>query len=294
MCKNQGIVPRVAFEQLWSAFNKLGFRRGHFLVLKGYIDESYNKRVFTLSAILGAGLDWAWFASRWKKCIAAKNKVLKAQGRPQISRFHASDCESRRGEFEGWTVSEQIEFIKGLIAVFRTGRRPRFITAYTMPLESFAKEFPKDARSPLKPCYALLIKYLMIEVADQYEKAKGRGEVRPISIALIHDRSSYDATILRAFNQFVGDETFGGRAYFSSITPLGWENCIPLQAADLVAYENMKEADRIVAQDRRDRRKSLAALLDLPSLGGRTIRFTGDSVHNLRVAVEEKRRMESP
>jgi len=48
---------------------------------------------------------------------------------------------------------------------------------------------------------------------------------------------------------------------------MSWEDCVPLRAADLVAYENFKESQRKLVPRRR--RKSLELLLDLDSFGGR-------------------------
>jgi hypothetical protein len=47
---------------------------------------------------------------------------------------------------------------------------------------------------------------------------------------------------------------------------MSWEQCIPLQQADLLAYENYKESRRGVSL--RDRRKSLDWILERGQLGG--------------------------
>ena len=259
------------------------------MLLKGYIEESYNERMFTLSAVLATGLNWAWFESHWKKRIAAKNKALKREGRPEISRFHASDLSNLKGEFQGWTTDEQIAFMQDLIGVFRKSKY-MIISAYSLPLDVFVAEFPEWKRKVLPYSYSILLKFLMLEIATEYERARIIGSVRPVHIALTHDRSSCDAVLLRAFNQMLGDQGFEGRKYFSSIAPLAWEQCIPLQAADFLAYEHMKDADRKATGSTRQQRKSLAALLDLPSLGGRTRRFDVQSLHKLRLSLERGKR----
>jgi len=59
---------------------------------------------------------------------------------------------------------------------------------------------------------------------------------------------------------------------FTSIMPIGWEDWVPLQPTDLVAYENFKDSMR--KKNPRDRRKALDALVNLDSFGGRA-RFMG-------------------
>jgi len=96
--------------------------------------------------------------------------------------------------------------------------------------------------------------------------------------------------LLDAFNKMLDDKEFKGREYFSSITPLAWDQCIPLQAADFLSYENMKDSDRQATGTPRPKRKSLAALLDLSSLGGGTRRFDAKTIREMREIVERERK----
>jgi len=205
-----------------------------------------------------------------------------------ISRVHASDLSNRKGEFEGWTTEEQIDFTKDLIGVFGKAHH-LFITAYSMPLDLFMAEFPESKNKVLPYCYAILLKFLMFETVDMYDSTKAQGDVRPVNIALMHDRSSYDAVLLDTFNKMLADKGFEGRKYFSSITPLAWDQCIPLQAADFLAYENMKDSDRQATGSPRPKRKSLEALLSLSSLGGGTRRFDAETIRNMREYTERER-----
>ena len=54
-------------------------------------------------------------------------------------------------------------------------------------------------------------------------------------IALIHDRSAHDAVLLQAFRHMKNDGTLIHRKRFTTIAPMGWEDCILLQPADLLA-----------------------------------------------------------
>ena len=51
-----------------------------------------------------------------------------------------------------------------------------------------------------------------------------------------------------------------------AIEPKSWSNCTLLQPTDLLAYENFKEAMRIL--DPRPRRRSLELLIECNTLGG--------------------------
>lgn len=98
------------------------------MLIKGYIDESYGMdnddpktAIFTLSCAMSNIKGWAAIESSWKKCLAAKNKSLKLQGRPPISRYHAADCSGFHGEFSDWSKDEQIAFVKDLLASLTRG-----------------------------------------------------------------------------------------------------------------------------------------------------------------------------
>lgn len=68
------------------------------------------------------------------------------------------------------------------------------------------------------------------------------------------------------------DSTFKYRNRFASLTSEAWEDCLSLQPADLIAYENFKESMR--AHTHRDRRGSLAAIVELDAVSGRSRGFT--------------------
>jgi hypothetical protein len=91
------------------------------VLFRGYIDESYGgaEDAFALSCLIAKGKDWNEMVRAWKLHLATVNKRLKKEGRPLISRYHTSDCSNRRGEFEGWTTQEQIDFSIGLFGIFK-------------------------------------------------------------------------------------------------------------------------------------------------------------------------------
>ena len=244
-------------------------------MLAAYVDESGNDDLFTLSCLVADYQAWVWFEFEWKQCLDDKNAQLVASGRTPISRYHAAEASSRVGEFEGWEPQEVSEFFTRLLSVFR--KEVTNTVAYTLSLADFVAEFPESADDPKKPCYGLLLKYLMIEIGNNI---LAREDWQLASI--IHDRTKgYNQVLLDAFDAMLNDETFKYRNRFSSITPMSWEHCIPLQPADIVAYENFKEVER--HYQNRDRRKSLTALLDLQhTFGGKCIELQREGIRDIK------------
>jgi hypothetical protein len=255
------------------------------MILIGYIDESYNHHFFTLSCLLARPQDWMWMQSAWRKVLRDKNKELKRAGRPLISRFHAADCSSRKGEFDGWDVDEQIAFVKHLLSIFINHMSS--MVAWTIPIDDFKTVFHEHQKDPLPQMYGVLTKFVMGQTVHEIESQGYKGAIERVKISFVHDRNSYDSHIHGAFDQLKHDPNFRGRESFTTVTSVGWESCIPLQAADLIAYEAFKDAAGRVAG--RSRRRSFASILDSRSFGGRSKSFTLEALQDLRKSMESSK-----
>jgi hypothetical protein len=259
------------------------------VILKGYIDESYGPperpKFFTLACTLSDMNEWPKIESAWKKCLAAKNKRLAAQGRKTLSRYHATDCANRRNEFKGWTVEEQIEFTKTLLAIFK--RHWVNVIAYTMPMEAFYEEFPECADDPFPSCYSL-IKILMVEIVDQIERARRKHRrIRKADIVLFYERNAYGGVLQSSFDVAMNDPTFTGKEFFKTIAAVGWEDCTAIQVADLMAYDSFKDAQQGWAG--KPHRRTIEFLLNTRVFSGRSRTFKADAYKHLRKVIEEGR-----
>jgi hypothetical protein len=277
----------VRLDELLAAFCD-NSRRNIFVILRGYFDESYrlnsDPKVFTLSCPMSSPTGWLEIERGWKLCLNAKNRELKTYGRKELSRYHAADCSSLTNEFKGWSVPEQIEFCKQLFATLNRGRAWVNVISYSLPINDFIQELSIEG-DPLRYCYREMVKFVMLEIAAQHRDAqKKHGSLKEISFVLFHERCGYDEEYLGAFNKMLADETFAGRYLFRTIAPLGWEDCIPLQPADMMAYEAFKEAERKFTG--RKRRKSLEILLDSKGIGGRAKQFDVENLKEWRDILE--------
>ena len=270
----------VPVRELWSSFGHRTFDRNLFMVLTGYIDEGFNDEWFTLSCLVGWGSQWTWIELAFQNLLDKTNAALQAQGRATISRYHATDCSNKKREFRGWSDAEQIEFTKKIVEIFR--KHPLAIVAFSLNLKELVEEIPETKPNPQGFAYVLLLYHLMFEIGTLI---LSRPEYVKDKIALIHERSDHDSALLEAFNQMKDDDTFQYRDRFTTIASMGWEDCIPLQLADFLAYENFKEAQGKAAN--RSRRKSLQALLDLTSFAGRAKQLGRDWMQQYKKVFDE-------
>jgi hypothetical protein len=257
------------------------------MLVVGYIDESFNNKLFTLSCILTTPAKWTDIEMRWKAVLRQTNKALRKQERQEISRYHAADCSFCKGEFTGWTVDEQIHFSKKLIAIIKYNMST--VMAYSMPLDDFVAVYPERSENAEKEMYGLLLKFMMAQIIHDIGNQAG-GPLRPFRIALVHDRSSRDGDMVAAFNQMKEDAAFRGREHFTTIAARGWEDCIPLQAADLLAYETFKDAANRISPKPRPRRRSFESLFEPNTqFGGHSLSFNRKSVEMLREIQDRKK-----
>jgi hypothetical protein len=264
-------------------FIPLSVRKSVFVIFRGYIDESgiHNNTLFALSCLIATGKSWYEMERSWKLCLDSKNRQLKKVGRRVIRRYHASDCNSRHKDFEGWTCDEQIAFFRELLGTFKRTKGVHAV-GYALNLDELCEVFP-ETTDRLDAAYYMLTKFVMQTIGDDF---RDLGEGACAKVTLFHDRTAngqYDGTILRAFNDQIKDTHFPHAGFFTTISPLGWEDCVALQPADLVAFESCR-----YAAQKDHRRKSFEAMLDLPEFGVHIKMFTKEILQRMRRHLEEQ------
>jgi hypothetical protein len=248
------------------------------LVLTGYMDESYDSKVFSLSCVFTSGGHWWYLANDWQKVIDKKNQSLDRAGRKPISRYHASDCSTRNGEFRDWSIPECVEFAKELFDVLR--KYPLNNVGFSLALAELKEEIPEAAKHEAAFGYAIMLKYALREIGNFVATRQKKGT----KITLFHDRCDYGAVILQSFQSMLKRQDFGFSKQFTTIASIGWEECVPLQPTDLIAYENFKESERHYAG--RKRRRSLDAILSMKQFGGSLTHLDRDTLRKLKANID--------
>jgi hypothetical protein len=112
--------------------------------------------------------------------------------------------------------------------------------AVVAQLGDFISGYPHQKELRHKGCYFFCMMALFILISDWIAERMADEQV-----AVIYDRGKLSEwAALKAFASMKADSGWDSRKYFLSATPRGWEECIPLQAADLLAYEGYKVVDR--------------------------------------------------
>ena len=88
-------------------------------MMTGYFDESANDRTVLVGGWIANDLLWERVTRLWTDRIAFENRISTKKGLPELSRYHAAECASRRGEFTGWTTERQVRLVKRFQDILR-------------------------------------------------------------------------------------------------------------------------------------------------------------------------------
>lgn len=165
----------------------------------------------------------------WKKWTVAWN-VAK---RP-IKVYHATDLESGRREFEGWTEDQKSELVKKLLPVIVDAEIRGIVIGIHMAAFSSAMKDRPDLReifpSPYAACFQWAIQMLL-----DFKRQVGNRE----KLAIVHEVNDFRGEIDAAFNvlqkYYDPDRTLARAVQFAAK-----EEQVPLQAADILAFESNK------------------------------------------------------
>jgi hypothetical protein len=218
------------------------------MLLKFYADESYNNRTFNFGGWLGEESEWNRLESQWRKRIEHEKRK-----HGKLARYHASDCASLLQDYQGWSVAEQIQHTQKFQAII--ARRNLIAICSGVDLAALPRVFTGDAEDPLRGAYDLTVRHLMMMIRASVKRGQGH------RVTIIHDQTTgYNGVISDAFYRFLEEAGDRYKELFVTIAPMKWQDCVPLQPADMIAFDTFKLLDGTVHSSARMRR-SLQALL---------------------------------
>lgn len=210
------------------------------VMLKIYMDESGThdgSPVVSVSAYSARPKTWQEFTKRWN--------VAK---RP-IGVFHSTDCEALRSEFKGWSAEQRNELVARLLPTLDYADIRGIAVAINM--NDFNAVAGKNDlfKRAFGSAYATCFQMAVHAVFDEVERIGIQDQ-----IAFFHEDNDYEAEALSAFN-FAKSKRKRHKSKVS-ITFAPKDKFVPLQAADVLAFESNKRA----RNQSRPARRSLTAM----------------------------------
>ena len=207
---------------------------GWIAVLKVYLDESGTHEgspVITVGAYIARPKQWEAFTKAWRRAI-----------RP-IEVYHAADAANCHGEFEGWTSGAVAKLAARALPLIP--KHTNFAMAAGINLRDYEAALKGKAhlRRFLGEPYGACLQWTLSAIL-RTKAVEGNRE----QIAFFHEENDYAAEAIQAF-QYV-TETWSGsdRVSFAFGSK---KKYVPLQAADIYAYETNKRLRNPTTPNRR-------------------------------------------
>lgn len=217
-----------------------------------YLDESADakkEKIFVVAGWLGKADVWADFIPRWSDRIQ----------REGLKSFHMTDCEARRQQFAGWDLQRKDQLVRDLTriidetditacaAALGPHEFKRVVAKYPVMQDEF---WSGDAYFYLFTACALSVVHLIKEHPDT------------VSAAFVFDQQEKIAhKMLEGFRQMKNSKAIPEQAKrLGSLTFVSRELAVPLQAADLLAYEIRKFYENRMLHPDRVPRKAIMAM----------------------------------
>jgi hypothetical protein len=224
---------------------------GYLAVIRGYFDESYkDRRVYAIGGYVGRDRYWQAVSKRWKRRRLEDG----------VRCFHATDCENGLGEFEGRTSEQRTQLKRDLIQIVSDEKMIEGFGSAVI-IEDFNKVRGSSERakrvlgsSPYFLCFQMIIG----DVCEALEKGGANPGIRVAYI--FEEQEEYSGRAKRLYDQFRRTNlTYAPR--MGSLTYASKGAFIPLEIADKLAYETMKEILNNKYDRTRPRRKSMERML---------------------------------
>ena len=207
------------------------------VMVEAYCDHSFtgtgDTRTVTLAAVVASGPNWLRFSDAWNAAMergGARGKIL-----------HMADLVSGHGDFPGWQdVEKQTALFKRLVPVVRDGISWGFVYSLQIaPWEEYAHII-----QPTDPKHAVLpVSFVFQAVLERIVEATKPRPEEPLHCYMEED-SLAEHDVTRHFHYL--RELRGWRENVPLIRPLP-KGPAPLQAADMLAYEQSRHvSERIL------------------------------------------------
>ncbi len=219
--------------------------------ITAYFDESGThggSAAVAFAGFLGVADEWGAFTFEWQNALDEFG----------IEMFHMASFESRVGEFEGWTEEVRRNRLGRLLAIIN--RHVLGSVGTVIPLADYNAIFDGPARARTGGPYGLAAFGTFLEVGQLVRPLRGD----PWVAYVLESGAKGAGQLTKLFHDNEQDENSKRPLRLLSLSFQNKRDSLPLQAADIHAYELYKHLPRHLGVEKRPTRWTLRALGSMP------------------------------
>jgi len=217
-------------------------------MLKLYADESYSHPpaplVYTIAAYVSESYQWERFEREWDEALTAYG----------IDHFHMKDFAAKKG-YRDWPENKRVKFLRTLQHIIKSNTEKDF--SVSVVVEDYNELIPPNTN--LRIGFGEPHVFAVIGCMKNINTWQKRAHINKPIEYIFERGSGHDTMLKRIFDEMDAEQmnfyrAGGGINFFGKETT-------PLQAADMLAYENRLEMCRQVNPTNRPKvRESLRNL----------------------------------
>lgn len=203
------------------------------MVHTAYCDESEDSkpggRFYVVSGYLGEAKNWTILSQAW-------SNALDDEGLPE---FHMADCVAGKGLFVDRSLVQRSAIQRRFIALLAGSPIWGHSAAIQKRHYSEMAERFKNARGKYAKPYFLAFQHLVESMTIELDEVRHIGADE--KLAFFFDRQDeYKGRAKEIFESLAADDRYRSNKRIGTLTFASRLDVIPLQCADILAYENMR------------------------------------------------------
>ncbi len=231
------------------------------LMLTGYFDETGNlkderQRFAGMAGLVAAANDWEKFEGKWKRVLDEF----------KIPYFHMTDYANRKQFYQGWHENKRRNLLRKLLAAIATTYP--LIVGSISSLEDW-RTLSAEHKSRLRDPYDLAFIHCLGTAGEILERSVSKPP--DVGLAMVFAEQSEFQRRAAKYYEDMKHSQLG--KWMRSLAFSDMRDLVPLQAADLVAYELYKEAERRRYRQDKDARHGYKELVKMSDRIGKGVFF---------------------